>query len=159
VKRAAVRKLLHELGIPASDVPLAKFKFLTRLHYWAADTVTHGPQSPWGEHEIDYILFIQGVCVAWGFGDWVYVYHPACARSFVRDKRGTGSPAHPPIHINITAKVRVSPNPEEVQATKYVTQAELREMMAEDSGLLWSPWFRYVRDFIYNMCRFIDCDP
>jgi isopentenyldiphosphate isomerase len=60
VKRAAVRKLLHELGIPASDVPLAQFKFLTRLHYWAADTVTHGPRSPWGEHEIDYILFIQG---------------------------------------------------------------------------------------------------
>jgi hypothetical protein len=41
-----------------------------------------------------------------------------------------------------TAKVRVSPNPEEVQAHKYVTQSELKAMMAEDSGLLWSPWFR-----------------
>ena len=59
VKAAAVRKLAHELGIAAKDVPISKFKFLTRLHYWAADVVTHGPKAPWGEHEIDYILFIQ----------------------------------------------------------------------------------------------------
>lgn len=57
-KNAAIRKLDHELGIPAKYVPLEKFKFLTRLHYWAADTVTHGNESPWGEHEIDYVLFI-----------------------------------------------------------------------------------------------------
>jgi isopentenyl-diphosphate delta-isomerase len=43
-KHAAIRKLDHELGIPASQVPFVKFKFLTRLHYWAADTVTHGPK-------------------------------------------------------------------------------------------------------------------
>ncbi len=42
VKYAAVRKLDHELGIPKDQVPIEKFKFLTRLHYWAADTVTHG---------------------------------------------------------------------------------------------------------------------
>jgi isopentenyl-diphosphate delta-isomerase type 1 len=59
VKLAAIRKLDQELGIKASAVPSQKFKFLTRLHYWAADVVTHGPQSPWGEHEIDYIIFIR----------------------------------------------------------------------------------------------------
>eukprot|EP00602_Paraphysomonas_sp_CaronLab_P006525 CAMPEP_0185036834 /NCGR_PEP_ID=MMETSP1103-20130426/30406_1 /TAXON_ID=36769 /ORGANISM="Paraphysomonas bandaiensis, Strain Caron Lab Isolate" /LENGTH=738 /DNA_ID=CAMNT_0027574547 /DNA_START=21 /DNA_END=2234 /DNA_ORIENTATION=- len=58
-KAAAVRKLKQELGIDAHEVPVSKFKFLTRLHYWAADVVTHGKNSPWGEHEIDYILFIQ----------------------------------------------------------------------------------------------------
>jgi isopentenyl-diphosphate delta-isomerase len=42
VKHAAIRKLDHELGIPGNQVPVEKFKFLTRLHYWAADTVTHG---------------------------------------------------------------------------------------------------------------------
>lgn len=42
VKNAAVRKLDQELGIAAEQLPLQKFKFLTRLHYWAADTVTHG---------------------------------------------------------------------------------------------------------------------
>ena len=41
-KHAAIRKLDHELGIPSSQLPVEKFKFLTRLHYWAADTVTHG---------------------------------------------------------------------------------------------------------------------
>jgi len=56
-KNAAIRKLDHELGIPSSQIDISKFKFLARLHYWAADTVTHGPDSPWGEHEIDYVLF------------------------------------------------------------------------------------------------------
>ena len=54
VKRAAVRKLKHELGIEPGQVPLEKFKFLTRLHYWAADVVTHGPASPWGEVSVEY---------------------------------------------------------------------------------------------------------
>lgn len=56
VKAAAVRKLKHELGI---TIDPAEFKYLTRLHYWAADVVTHGAQSTWGEHEIDYILFAK----------------------------------------------------------------------------------------------------
>jgi isopentenyl-diphosphate delta-isomerase len=54
--RAAVRKLGHELGIPAAQLPPGAFKFLTRLHYCAPDTETHGAASPWGEHEMDYIL-------------------------------------------------------------------------------------------------------
>ena len=56
VKHAAIRKLGQELGIPESQLDLNRFQFLTRLHYWAADTVTHGKQAPWGEHEIDYVL-------------------------------------------------------------------------------------------------------
>lgn len=59
VKAAAVRKLHHELGIRPEQLPPGSFKYLTRLHYCAADTDTHGPQSPWGEHEIDYILLAQ----------------------------------------------------------------------------------------------------
>jgi farnesyl-diphosphate farnesyltransferase len=59
VKNAAIRKLEHELGIPTSTFSVDDFKFLTRLHYWAADVVTHGKESIWGEHEIDYILFAQ----------------------------------------------------------------------------------------------------
>eukprot|EP00775_Hariotina_reticulata_P004811 gene4811-5059_t len=59
VKAAAVRKLQHELGITRTQLPPDSFKYLTRLHYCAADTDTHGPQSPWGEHEIDYILLAQ----------------------------------------------------------------------------------------------------
>ena len=51
VVNAAVRKLKHELGIDceASGIKNEDFKFLTRLHYWAVDTVTHGKKAPWGE--------------------------------------------------------------------------------------------------------------
>lgn len=53
VKTAAQRKLEHELGIPAEDVPIEDFKFLTRIHYMSPSN------GPWGEHEIDYILIIK----------------------------------------------------------------------------------------------------
>ncbi|OSS44980.1 hypothetical protein B5807_09307 [Epicoccum nigrum] len=53
VRRAAVRKLDQELGIKASQVPIDHFKFLTRIHYKAPS------DGQWGEHEVDYILFIQ----------------------------------------------------------------------------------------------------
>jgi len=52
-KRAAIRKLNHELGIPSSQVPIENFSFLTRIHYLAPS------DGKWGEHEIDYILFIE----------------------------------------------------------------------------------------------------
>ncbi|KAL1499089.1 hypothetical protein AB1Y20_013603 [Prymnesium parvum] len=80
-KHAARRKLQHELGIdpaeactpraectsaygctavpPCCQVPHEDFRFLSRFHYWAADVLTSGAETPWGEHEIDYILFIQ----------------------------------------------------------------------------------------------------
>ncbi|KAI9789813.1 MAG: isopentenyl-diphosphate delta-isomerase idi1 [Peltula sp. TS41687] len=53
VRRAAQRKLGHELGIKAAQVPLDQFHFLTRIHYKAPS------DGKWGEHEIDYILFIK----------------------------------------------------------------------------------------------------
>jgi len=59
VKRAAIRKLNHELGIPISTFSPENFKFLTRVHYYAGDILTHGKNSPWGEHEIDYILLLK----------------------------------------------------------------------------------------------------
>lgn len=55
VRRAAQRKLDHELGIPASQVPLDQFQYLTRIHYLAPN---NDAENIWGEHEIDYILFI-----------------------------------------------------------------------------------------------------
>jgi isopentenyldiphosphate isomerase len=42
---AAQRKLFQELGIPAEQVPLENFKFLTRIHYKAVT------DEKWGEHE------------------------------------------------------------------------------------------------------------
>ncbi|KAI3622725.1 rad21 rec8 n terminal domain protein [Moniliophthora roreri] len=52
VKVAASRKLEHELGIPQSQTPVDQFQYLTRIHYLAPSN------GLWGEHEVDYILFI-----------------------------------------------------------------------------------------------------
>ncbi|KAH3902306.1 probable Isopentenyl-diphosphate Delta-isomerase [Saccharomycodes ludwigii] len=53
-KVAAIRKLEHELGIPSHQtVSNGKFHFLNRIHYMAPSN------GPWGEHEIDYILFYK----------------------------------------------------------------------------------------------------
>jgi len=52
VRVAASRKLEHELGIPQSQTPIDQFQFLTRIHYLAPS------DGVWGEHEVDYILFL-----------------------------------------------------------------------------------------------------
>lgn len=52
LQRAAIRKLGHELGIPEMQLSLDAFRYLTRLHYCAADTGTYGAGAPWGEHEV-----------------------------------------------------------------------------------------------------------
>ena len=69
IKSAAVRKLRHELGIVSPEVCIENIKYLGRIHYCAADDSTTGPSTTgsneseddgaWGEHEIDYILFMK----------------------------------------------------------------------------------------------------
>ena len=58
-KRAAVRKIGHELGTKAGALHLERFKCMGRMHYCAADTVIWGPETPWVSHEIDYLLLYQ----------------------------------------------------------------------------------------------------
>ncbi|ETE64025.1 Isopentenyl-diphosphate Delta-isomerase 1, partial [Ophiophagus hannah] len=53
VRRAAQRRLKAELGIPLDQVTPEEIFYLTRIHYKAQSNGT------WGEHEIDYILFVQ----------------------------------------------------------------------------------------------------
>jgi len=53
IKVAAKRRLEFELGISPEDIRLEDFHYLTRIHYKALS------DSIWGEHEIDYILFVQ----------------------------------------------------------------------------------------------------
>lgn len=70
VKRAAIRKIDHELGIPVGTIAPESIKFLTRVHY-SAPFLPGNKEAPatddkeawkkveWGEHEIDYILFAK----------------------------------------------------------------------------------------------------
>eukprot|EP00736_Rhodelphis_marinus_P000693 Rmarinus@m.9991 len=53
VKRAARRKLHHELGVPTTEIRPEDFHYLGRIHYGARSCAT------FGEHEIDYILFLR----------------------------------------------------------------------------------------------------
>ncbi|XP_061094457.1 isopentenyl-diphosphate Delta-isomerase 1 isoform X1 [Conger conger] len=53
VRRAAQRRIEAELGIPQNQVPPEEMTYLTRIHYKAQS------DGIWGEHEIDYILFMQ----------------------------------------------------------------------------------------------------
>ncbi|KAL2555436.1 Isopentenyl-diphosphate Delta-isomerase I [Forsythia ovata] len=52
VRNAAQRKLLDELGIPSEDIPVDQFIPLGRMMYKAPS------DGKWGEHELDYLLFI-----------------------------------------------------------------------------------------------------
>jgi isopentenyl-diphosphate delta-isomerase len=55
IKRAAKRRLLYEFGIHVENFNL--FHYVTRIHYKAANVPHDGI---FGEHEIDYILFLKG---------------------------------------------------------------------------------------------------
>jgi isopentenyl-diphosphate delta-isomerase len=55
IKKAAKRRLLYEFGIDVVNYDL--FHYLTRIHY-RADNFPH--DGIFGEHEIDYILFLKG---------------------------------------------------------------------------------------------------
>lgn len=102
IKRAAVRKLQHELGIREDQLAPESIRFVTRLRYAAVDATEPEPNE-WGEHELDYVLFVQ-------------------------------------------ADVDLEPNPEEVEAYRYVDQAGLQSMMSTSVGLRWSPWFRILAE-------------
>jgi isopentenyl-diphosphate delta-isomerase len=54
VRRAAARRLNYELGIPLEQTSPEKFHYLTRIHYLDLG------DGQWGEHELDYILFLRG---------------------------------------------------------------------------------------------------
>lgn len=57
IKVAAKRRMNYELGIKESQLKIDTFKYLTRIHYKAENVPNDGV---FGEHEIDYILFIKG---------------------------------------------------------------------------------------------------
>eukprot|EP00055_Hartaetosiga_balthica_P002686 m.4867 g.4867 ORF g.4867 m.4867 type:complete len:226 (+) comp2303_c0_seq1:65-742(+) len=104
VRFAARRKLEHELGISPEDISLDEFNYLTRIHYLSPS------DEKWGEHEVDYILFLQK---------------------------------------DVAFKAVAN----EVQATQWVSQDELKELMAtaEEKGLKVTPWFKLiVENFIFK---------
>jgi isopentenyl-diphosphate delta-isomerase len=117
VKRAAQRKLDHELGIKAEQVPLDQFKFLTRIHYKAPS------DGKWGEHESRSICASLLVTILF-----------QCTNSATVDYI---------LFIKPTAKVELDPNFNEVKATDYVSASQLKEMF-KDKDLKFTPWFKLI---------------
>lgn len=102
VRRAARRKLWHELRVPGKKICLSNFHYLQRVHY---ESMAGSADKVWGEHEIDYILFLVAD-----------VAHDAVEN--------------------------------EVMATRYVTQSELKVLLAEaaQKGTKITPWFKLICD-------------
>jgi isopentenyl-diphosphate delta-isomerase len=103
VKNAAIRKLDHEMGIPVGRIKADDIVYVSRIIYKA-----QSDDVQWGEHEIDYCMFIQ--------------------TDLAEDE------------------LKIVPN--EVKDHKYVTQAELKEIVATrvENGIEISPWFHMIMD-------------
>jgi isopentenyl-diphosphate delta-isomerase len=103
VRRAAVRKLDHELGIPSAQVPIDDFKFLTRIHYKSPS------DGKWGEHESK----LTSSCV-----------NPIQHMTDVRIVDYI---------LFIKADVDLNVNPNEVRDSRFVSQEDLRAMFKDES--------------------------
>jgi isopentenyl-diphosphate delta-isomerase type 1 len=116
IKHAAIRKLHHELGIVAQDVPHSQFRFVSRFHYWAADTLTYSKEEPqWGEHEVDYVLFLK---------------YPE---------------KEIPLQVNaeeVGEYKYVSAN----ELKQMFAESSDTETPPESTSILWSPWFRGIME-------------
>jgi isopentenyl-diphosphate delta-isomerase len=53
IRKAAIRRLNYELGISNEEIKPSDLFYLTRIYYEAVS------DNRWGEHEIDYVLFVQ----------------------------------------------------------------------------------------------------
>jgi len=103
VRRAAQRKLGHELGIKPEQVPLEKFEFLTRIHYMAPS------DGKWGEHESrSYGLWLTG--------------RPLLTLILLVD-----------YILFIKANVDLTINPNEVRDSLYISEGELKTMFKDNS--------------------------
>lgn len=147
VRRAASRKLEHELGIPTSATPPDAFTYLTRIHYLAPS------DGLWGEHESASSLLTTKLPSREGFALTSHL-----------------SPVD--YILFITSPTDHTGNPNEVSDTRYVSKAELQAMF-EDSGPClgrfalapsrsrltnfvtpansFTPWFKLIaRDFLFG---------
>ena len=120
VRNAARRKLLQELGIPASQVPKSCLHFLTRVHYRAPS------DALWGE--LHFFCLLQFFCLL----IYSFVSHP------------TGEHEIDYVMIALPpGKITVAPNANEVGDVRWVDPAGLTDLLNDDGELV-SPWFRAI---------------
>ncbi|OJJ97801.1 hypothetical protein ASPACDRAFT_1889732 [Aspergillus aculeatus ATCC 16872] len=99
LKRAAQRKLQHELGIAPEDVPLDALHFATRIHYRCPS------DAQWGEHEVDVHLDLNAEEIR----DYRYVT-PAELQLILGDSEITSGSMIPDFQSRVNAKLRPNRN-------------------------------------------------
>ena len=109
VRKAAARKLEHELGIP-TKFELDEFAYLTRIHYYAPS------DAIWAEHESK---------------------HERPADDRQRPARNSHSRLGRPFAVDyilfLTHDPKFVANPNEVSDTKWVSKADLQAFFADTS--------------------------
>lgn len=108
VRRAASRKLEHELGIPTSKTPPEQFTYLTKIHYLAPS------DGLWGEHEGQSLTLLR-------FSNRMIITTDAVW------------PLAVDYILFTTLDTEHTDNPNEVMDSCYVTKQEL-QIMFDDPG-------------------------
>lgn len=125
MRKAAARKLGHELGIP-SDYSLDEFTYLTRIHYYAKS------DEIWAEHESTSPSLTHSLPF---FSSTKLSFQKTCAVDYI---------------LFLTLDPSLSINPNEVSATKWVSKQDL-EQFFKDPESTFTPWFKLIAEsFLYK---------
>ncbi|SGZ25861.1 BQ5605_C024g09785 [Microbotryum silenes-dioicae] len=127
VRKAASRKLVHELGIPIT-YELDEFAYLTRIHYYAPS------DEIWAEHEST----LRSLHFRTGF-------------SFsITDPSRCSLAATVDYILFLALDATVEANPNEVSDTKWVSKADLQDLF-KDPESTFTPWFKLIAEsFLYK---------
>ena len=122
IKRAARRRLNYELGISESALPLSMFHLIARIQY-KAENVPH--DGIFGEHEIDYVLFVKD-------ND---------------DTEGVNSNVQLAPNSNEVQSVKYV----NVNELKDLLAQSTQTSQQQEQQLLITPWFKFIADtFLYD---------
>jgi isopentenyl-diphosphate delta-isomerase len=140
VKRAAIRKLHHELGIPPEQLSLSDFKFITRLHYKSEY------DDEWGEHEsmlnFSFLLFVFSILKLTSQNR--IVTDSLCSVDYI---------------LFIQKDVTLSPSKNEVNDWRWFTREELKQFvsLAHENGIKLTPWFLLIfHNFLFKWWDSLD---
>lgn len=131
-KRAAVRKLSHELGVPKSTVNENEVKFLTKILYKAPS------DEIWGEYE-GIILHFHSIntIVQYNNLNWRFLIMLLVVDYI----------------LFIQKDVELDPNPNEVRDYKYYSKEQLQAFLqkAEEEKIPITPWFKLIcKNFLFE---------
>lgn len=139
IRNAIIRKLDQELGIKPQRYVYENLKLVTRLHYCASDSKSYLPTTTttntttMGASNINNTRMTDNESsLSWCWGEHELDYILI-------------------LQLMEGDTLSLNPNPDEVEAIRYVTQNELKDMLSDEQQYQWSPWFRIIATkFLFN---------